>query len=110
MTTSTRPHDGQLLREAELLDYLNTLSGVSIQRRNFGPRIRPMLQEWQPARVRQSADGQTQAWMYALRDLWQLERYLVTRAERIRTGEWHEKWPYRLEDLQAVALLDEGDE
>ena len=105
--TPTRPPDGALLRESELIDHLNTLPGVSIQRRNFGPRIRPMLREWQPDRLRQSADGQTQAWMYALRDLWQLERYLIVRAERIRTGEWHEKWPYRLEDLEGVALLDE---
>ena len=107
MTTPTKPHDGQLLREPELIDYLNTLPGVSIRRRNFGARIRPMLQEWQPRQVRQSADGQTQAWVYALHDLWQLERYLTVRARRIEAGKWHERWPYRLEDLDAVALLDE---
>lgn len=102
--------DDELLTEDELLARLNALPGVQIERRNFGARIRPVLIEWQPARVRQAAAGRTQPYMYALRDLWQLEQYLVVRAELVRRGELGEKHAYSLADLEGIALLGEHDD
>ncbi len=102
--------DDELLTEDELLARLNALPGVQIERRNFGKRLRPVLIAWQPARVRQAAAGRTQPWMYALRDLWRLEQYLVVRAELIRRGEWAEKRAYSVRDLEDIALLNEHDD
>jgi len=93
------------LTESQLLAQLNAAPGVHVERRAFGRSIRPLMV--QRGEAMQAGKGRTQPWVYDPRDLWQWEQYLAVRAELIRRGEWSEKRPYSVRDLEDVALLNE---
>ena len=96
-----------VLREDELLRRFNALPGVQLERRTFGRYIRPLMVDPRRNEARQAATGRTQPWVYDPALLWQWDEYLAVRAELIRRGEWGEKRPYSIEDLEGIALLGE---
>ena len=95
------------VREDELLARFNALPGVQLERRTFGRYIRPLMVDPRRNEARQAATGRTQPWVYDPTLLWQWDEYLAVRAELIRRGEWGEKRPYSIEDLEGIALMGE---
>lgn len=93
-----------ILTETEILQRLNEVRGVQLERRTFGRSIRPLLIE--RGEAKQAARGRTQPWVYDGDSLWQYQQYLAVRAELIRRGEWSAKRPYTVRDLEDIALLD----
>lgn len=98
------------LFEPEVLARLNAAPGVHLDSSRFRRAVRPLMAARGEARCSRDDGSRRAMWVYDPKDLWQWEWYLAVRAELIRRGEWSEKRPYSVRDLEDVALLNEHDD